>query len=89
MEWVGRTSFLAADTRGGIQLHTWDLAQLTQQVRQSVHHFTQLVPPQVRNGDYEDKEQPNRTFNSHTFGVYQVLLTIIAPLKYLSESLLK
>ena len=57
VEWIDSERFLCADAGGSIQLHNFDLARLTKKVRE---------------GKYEDKEEAKRTFDSHTFGVYQV-----------------
>jgi len=57
VEWIDSERFLCADASGTIQLHNFDLARLNKKVRE---------------GRYEDKEEAKRTFNSHTFGVYQV-----------------
>jgi len=57
VEWIDNERFLCADAGGSIQQHNFDLARLNKKVKE---------------GRYEDKEEAKRTFNSHTFGVYQV-----------------
>ena len=57
VEWIDNEKFLCADAGGSIQLHHFDLARLNKKVKE---------------GRYQDKEEARRTFNSHSFGVYQV-----------------
>ena len=58
VEWLDPQWFLSSDAGGGVHLHHWDLAKLTEKIHR---------------GRYEDKEKPKREFNDHSpFGVYQV-----------------
>ena len=71
--------FLCSDAGGSIQLHYFDFTKLTKYDLPT--SFKQFIFPRyetpaccrkITQGKYEDKEEPHRSFEGHTFGVYMV-----------------